>query len=107
MIYQGCSALFHPAPLSPWGGAVSWALACGKPVVAAESALTDALVGPAAYLAPLDDARALGAALITVLVEEEVAEKLSLAAQKQAAGWHSPAFGQELLAAYQEILSTP
>ena len=106
-LYRGCSALFHPTPLSPWGGPVNSALVCGKPVVAAESTLADALVGPAAYLAPLDDARALGAALITVLVEEEVAEKLSLAALQQAAGWHSPAFGQELLAAYQEILSAP
>ena len=104
-LYRGCSALFHPTPLSPWGGPVNSALACGKPVIAAESTLADALVGSAAYLAPLDDARALGAALITVLVEEEVAEKLSLAAQKQAAGWHSSTFGQELLAAYHEILS--
>ena len=106
-LYRGCSALFHPTPLSPWGGPVNSALVCGKPVVAAESALADALVGPAAYLAPQDDARALGAALITVVVEEEVAERLSLAALQQAAGWHSPAFGQELLAAYQEILSAP
>jgi len=106
-LYRGCSALFHPTPLSPWGGPVNSALACGKPVVATDSTLADALVGPAAYLAPLDDARALGAALITVLVEEEVAEKLALAAQQQVAGWHSSAFGQELLAAYQEILSAP
>lgn len=106
-LYQGCSALFHPTPMSPWGGSVSTALMCGKPVVAAESELTDALVRQAAYLVPMDDARALGAALITVLVEEEVAQKLSLAALQQVAGWDSSAFGQKLIAAYQEILSNP
>jgi hypothetical protein len=40
----------------------------------------------------MDDARAFGAALITVLVEEEVARKLSLAAQQQVAGWNKLCF---------------
>ena len=106
-LYRGCSALFHPTPISPWGGPVSAALVCGKPVVAAENALVDALVRQAAYMVPVDDALALGAALITVLVEEEVAQKLSLATQYQVAGWNSSAFGQKLLAAYQEILCNP
>ena len=102
-LYEGCTALFHPAPVSPWGGAVRRALACGKPVVAAEGALASALVGPAAYLAPMDDPRALAAALITVVVEEEVAENLSKAACQRASAWKIESFGERLGVLYARL----
>ena len=104
-IYRACAALFHPAAISPWGSPVRYALACGRPVVAAEDRFTDALVGPAAYLVPANNARALGAAVITVVVEEEVSERLSEAARQRAAAWDKDAFSQALLTAYQTICS--
>ena len=84
-VYQRCTALFHPAPLSPWGCPVRSALACGKPVIAFESPDVHAVVGPAAYLVPVGQARGLGAALITVVVEPEVSENLSRQAAESAA----------------------
>jgi glycosyltransferase involved in cell wall biosynthesis len=102
-LYRNCSALFHPATVPPWGGAVRHALACGRPVVAAESPLSSALVGPTAYLAPVDDPRALGAALITVVVEEEVARDLAKAAKKRAAGWRMETFGERLAGVYERL----
>lgn len=104
-IYRGCSAFFHPAPFSPWGDPVRNALACGKPVVAAESRLADAIVGPAAYLAPSDDPRALGAALLTVIVEEEVAGELAQNARQRSGAWRSAAFSHALDEVYRRILS--
>ena len=104
-VYRGCSVYFHPAPLSPWGDPVRNALACGKPVVATESRLADAIVGPAAYLVPGEDTRALGAALLTVIVEEEVAGNLAESAWQRSVAWHGPAFGQALFEAYRRILS--
>lgn len=95
-LYRGCAAVFHPAPVSPWGGPLRAALASGKPVVAAESALSDAMAGPAAYLAPESESRALGAALITTIVEENVAEQLRTAARERTAGWRSEAFSLAL-----------
>ena len=108
-LYQNCSALFHPAPISPWGSPVRMALAYGKPVVALEFPLADALVGPAAYLVPAseteaDSSRSLGAALLTVVVEENVANSLSEAARQRAASWRSADFPTALLAAYQQIV---
>ena len=64
-----------------------------------------ALAGPAAYLAPADDSRALGAALLTVIVEEQVAQTLGKAGLLRAAGWDSRSFGEALFAAYQAVLS--
>jgi glycosyltransferase involved in cell wall biosynthesis len=103
--YQRCAALFQVRPPSPWGGAINQALACGRPVVATEDALTAALVGPAGYLAPADQPRLLGAALITVIVEESVGESLSKAAHQRAAGWDSSRFTRCLLEAYQAPFS--
>jgi hypothetical protein len=103
-IYRGCSALFHPAPARAWGGAVQHAMASGKPIAGSEGELMEALVGPAAYLAPVGEARATGAALLTVIVEEEVTERLSAAATLQAASWDCNRFGGELAGAYRRLL---
>lgn len=104
-LYQRCSAVFHPAPPSPWAGPVRLALACGRPLVASENSITDAIAGPAAYLAPEGDARALGAALVTVIVEEQVAESLSAAALQRVKNWRSPRYAQQLLQVYSRVLT--
>lgn len=103
-LYQRCTALFHPAPASPWGDPLRHALACGRTVVALESSLASAMAGPAAYLVPENDERGLGAALITVIVEEEVHLQLSNAASQVVAGWQMADFGQQLYEAYRRVL---
>ena len=103
-LYQRCSAVFHPAPISPWSGPVRLAIACGKPLVASETALTGPIVGPAAYLAPPGDARSLGAALVTVIVEEQVAENLSAAASQRSANWRAVEFREQLERIYRKAL---
>lgn len=75
-LYQLSVAVFHPSQASPWCGSVRLALASGKPLVAVEESLTAAIAGPAAYLVRGDDARTFGAALVTVLVEQEIADSL-------------------------------
>lgn len=103
-LYQECTAVFHPVPaFSPWGGSIHHGLACGRAIVAAENVQSDAMVGPAGYLIPANDPRRLAAALITVVVEEEVKGKLESAARQRAAGWKSSRFGQQLLALYRDI----
>jgi hypothetical protein len=46
----------------------------------------------------------LGAALITVLVEEGVAQKLAQEGRQRAKSWSLPPFADGLAQAYQEIL---
>lgn len=104
LLYQGSTALFHPASEPLWGGPIRHALACGKPIVASQHPQTSRLVGPAAYLVAGDDSRLLGAALITVVVEEDVAGKLAQAARQRAAAWTGVVYSQALSAAYQKIL---
>jgi glycosyltransferase involved in cell wall biosynthesis len=109
IVYNCCSALLHPLAVSPWGGPLHLALACGKPIVGVEDRLSSALAGPAAYLIPNGDSwtadcRALGAALVTVVVEASVANSLADQARQRAAGWKTAdplQFSQHLRAVYQ------
>lgn len=104
-IYWRSAAVIHPAPVSPWSGPVRLALACGKPLVAYETPLIDAIVGPAAYLVPPGDTRALGAGLVTIIVEELVAERLSQAARQRSADWRNARFSRDLLDGYRKFLA--
>jgi Glycosyl transferases group 1 len=110
-LYQHCRAVFHPAAIEPWEGAMRLGLACGRPLVGWETSLADALVGPAAYLVsgePEDPAlnRALGAALVTVIVEESVAKNLEGAARQRSAAWGAQDFQLALDSAYQALLES-
>jgi glycosyltransferase involved in cell wall biosynthesis len=110
-LYTGCSALFHPAPPSTWGDPVRQALACGKPIVASANPWSEALVGSAGYLAggksitPEEAARQLGAALITVIVEEQMAAELAQAAAHCAQAWQPERHWQALIDAWQGLLA--
>jgi glycosyltransferase involved in cell wall biosynthesis len=104
-LYQGCSLLFHPAPLPAWGDPVRMALACGKPVVALESRRSAALVGPAAYLAPSDlGGRSLGAALLSVIVDDSLYARLSETARLRSGALDSQAFTIELGEIYRSVV---
>ncbi len=102
-LYRKCSVVFHPAPIAPWGNPLRNALACGKPLVAGETAQAGALVGPAAYLAPLDRPRELGAALLTVIVEEELASQLAGEGLRRASAWQVEPYRQGLAEIYRKV----
>jgi glycosyltransferase involved in cell wall biosynthesis len=84
------------------------ALACGKPLVALETERTAALAGAAGYLvSPIEPyparCRALGAALITVVVEDSLADSLSQAAQRCATAWSFDKFSSSLSELYRAL----
>lgn len=100
----GAGAVLHLGATSPWGDVLLHALAAGRPIAAEETPRVDARVGPAAYLAPRGDRRALGAALLTLLVEEQVAEQVSRAGHARAASWASQNFSTQLGEVYADAL---
>jgi glycosyltransferase involved in cell wall biosynthesis len=104
-LYRRCSAVLHLGYVSPWGDPARLALACARPLAAYERPMLAALVGPAAYLAapgrtPAEEARALGAALLTIIVEEGLAEALAQAARARADAWNFEAFCNALRETY-------
>lgn len=103
-IYQNSAGLAHPAPPSIWGGPVRLALACGLPVAAHQHAATEAMVGAAAYLVEPGDWRAFGAAMITIVVHDQVRGDLQAAAKKQRARWEASAFQEGLMGVYRDLI---
>ncbi len=104
-LFQQSTAVLLVGPVLPWGDAFSQALASGCPLAAEETGWSDARVGPAGYLVPPGDPRALGAALLTLLVEEPVAESLRQAAHQRAAAWRRDAFTAGLAEVYEKAAS--
>ncbi len=58
------------------GQPLRWALAAGVPVVGIKTPNFESVLGGAAYLVPPGDSRSLGAACLTVLIQERVSEPL-------------------------------
>ena len=109
-VYRASSAIFHPEASPAWGSPLRRALACGKPLVGLDEPLSDAILGEAAYLVKpggteTERCRALGAALITVIVEESVAQSLSTAARRRAEQYNPERFSAALGMAYQNLAS--
>jgi hypothetical protein len=74
-LYRGAAAYLSVGPAAN-GQPLRWALSCGVPIAGLNSPETDSILGEAAYLVPPGEARRLGAACLTLLVEEQVASAL-------------------------------
>jgi glycosyltransferase involved in cell wall biosynthesis len=84
-IYRGAEA-FLRASAKGTGEELCAALACGLAIVGIETPQAASLLGPAGYLGPPGDARRLGAACLTVLVEPAMSERLRGEARARGAG---------------------
>jgi len=103
-LYQGCSAVIADDAGALWGGAARLALAAGKSVVGFRSASLDQLLGKAAYLVEAGDLRSLGAAIISVVVDETMWEKLEEASKKESAKWDQASFSNKLESEYRKLI---
>ncbi|HUF40069.1 MAG TPA: glycosyltransferase [Anaerolineales bacterium] len=100
LLYQAASAVFLPDPAGPWHSPLRLGLACGVPVVAQETAVSDAIAGPAAYLVPGGDPRGTGSALIAVIIKDELRKQLRDAAQERVKSWSLQRFKEGLAEIY-------
>lgn len=85
-IYRNAAA-YLGLGMNAGGQPLRWALASGVPVAAVEGPRAAAILGEAGYLAPAGDARALGAACLSLLVQEQLAERLRQRGSKIAAAY--------------------
>jgi hypothetical protein len=81
------------------GQPLRWALSSGVPVAGISQAETASVLGDAGYLTPPGDARALGAACLTLLVEAGVASSLRQMGLDRAARYH----GREPALAWMQV----
>lgn len=102
-VFQNAAVILLANPVQPWGDSYLQALACARPLAAAETPWADRRIGPAGYLVPAGDARGLGAAVLTPLVEEPVAEQLSRAAAQRTEAWGRAGFSRRLGEVYADV----
>ena len=103
-LYKNCSAAYHPSGVSPWGGAVRMALACGRPLVTFEHPNIDAIAGPSVFTVPKNDTRTFGSAMISTVIKEGIYEPLTEAAIKRARIWRENDIGSRLLEIYHSVI---
>lgn len=75
-----------------------WALTCGVPVAAFAVSVSEAILGEAAYLTPERDTRRLGAACLSLLVDEDLSSSMRQTAAARAEALHADRAPLELVA---------
>jgi hypothetical protein len=96
-LYANAAALLSVS-FNAWGQPLRWALAAGVPVAGMRTAQAASIVQEAGYLVAAGDTRALGAACLSLLVQEDLADKLR-AKGKQIAHRFSQAGSREQILA--------
>jgi len=104
-LYRGATAFLYPTRYEGFGLPALEALACGVPVVGSNAASVPEIVGPAGMLVDPDDARSMAGALIAVVTDDELHQKLARAAVEQAAQFSWEKCARETLLAYQAALA--
>jgi glycosyltransferase involved in cell wall biosynthesis len=79
------------------------ALSCGVPVVGSDASSLPEIVGDAGILAPPDDARSIGGAIIALATDYELHKLLSRRALVQAARFNWEETARQTLEAYEEV----
>jgi hypothetical protein len=85
-LFRGARA-FLGVEAGPTPQILRWAMASGAAIAAESTPEAEAVTGEASYLAAPGDTRALGAAVLTLLVEEEVADRLRDRGLRRAEGY--------------------
>ena len=102
-LYAGADALLLPSLYEGFGFPVLEAMACGTPVVCADSSSLPEVAGDAALLVPATDDEALAAAVARILTEPGLADELRRRGAAQAARFRWEKCAAETVALYREV----
>ncbi|MBN1200464.1 MAG: glycosyltransferase family 4 protein [Anaerolineae bacterium] len=105
-LYRLARVFVFPSRYEGFGLGPLEAMACGTPVVACDVSSVPEVTGKAAFLVDPDDSKAMGGAILSLLLEPDLAADMRNRglAQAQVFSWQRTAEGT--LAAYEHVLKT-
>lgn len=104
VLYRNAEVFVFPSRQEGFGLPPLEAMACGAPVVASNSASLPEVVGAAGFTIDPDDPRAMAGAIISVLVQEQLAAELRQQGPVQAAKFTWETTATETALVYDRVL---
>ncbi len=103
-IYRMARTFVYPSRYEGFGLQPLEAMACGTPVVAADTSSIPEVVGDAAYLVDPDDARKMGGAILATLLQNDLHESLRNHGLARASNFSWQRTARETLAVYRQVM---
>ena len=103
-LYRLAETVVFPSRYEGFGLPPLEAMACGTPVVACEASSIPEIVGDAAFLVDPDDARAMGGAILGILLQPPLASQLSNLGLSQASHFSWRATAEQTARVYEQAL---
>jgi glycosyltransferase involved in cell wall biosynthesis len=104
-LYRGAAALVYPSRYEGFGLPVIEAMACGTPVIASRAASLPEVVGDAGILIDPDDVAGWGRAIVRVLTDSELRDRMGAAGVDRAAEFTWARTARLTLDAYRRVVS--
>lgn len=103
-LYRMAKCFVFPSFYEGFGLPVLEAMACGTPVVAADTSSLAEIVGDAGFLIGPDDIERLAGAIVSILVDEDLARDLSRKGRRRAAQFSWDRTARETATIYRKVL---
>lgn len=104
-LYRLAKTVVFPSKYEGFGLPVLEAMACGTPVVAGNQSSIPEVAGEAAYLVDPQDARSMGAAILAVMIQDDLHSHLSNAGRGQVTNFSWRKTAQQTRAVYEKVMA--
>ena len=103
VLYRNAETFVFPSKREGFGLPVLEAMACGTPVVTSDATSIPEVVGDAGFTVDPDDARGMAGAIISTIIQDNLAAEMRQSSQKQASEFSWEKTAAETLMVYDQV----